>query len=144
MGEPSLHASDCRTWRSRSCHGCVTGIVAVVIGSERFPVGASIEFGGQEFDPAALEKLALVGLEKAAFAAPASLSWGQQKLVGLARALEIAAFDNPISAEQALEWGLVNQVVPDGELMEASLTVARTVRSPSARSPISSSKRAGR
>ena len=31
------------------------------------------------------------------------------RLVGMARALEIAAFDRPISAEQALSWGLVTR-----------------------------------
>jgi 2-(1,2-epoxy-1,2-dihydrophenyl)acetyl-CoA isomerase len=43
------------------------------------------------------------------------------RLVGLARALEIAAFDRPISAEQALEWGLVTKVVDDDQVLaEAS------------------------
>jgi 2-(1,2-epoxy-1,2-dihydrophenyl)acetyl-CoA isomerase len=36
------------------------------------------------------------------------------RLVGLARALEIAAFDKPISSEQALAWGLATKVVEDG------------------------------
>ena len=35
------------------------------------------------------------------------------RLVGMARALEIAAFDPPISAERALTWGLVTEVVED-------------------------------
>lgn len=39
------------------------------------------------------------------------------RLVGLARALEIAAFDEPIAAEQALAWGLVTKVVDDGEVV---------------------------
>jgi len=33
------------------------------------------------------------------------------RLIGLARALEIVAFDKPISSEQALTWGLVTKVV---------------------------------
>ena len=37
------------------------------------------------------------------------------RLVGYARALEIAAFDEPISADQALSWGLVTKVVEDGQ-----------------------------
>jgi len=37
------------------------------------------------------------------------------RIVGLARALEIVAFDNPINARQALDWGLVTKVVEDGE-----------------------------
>lgn len=47
------------------------------------------------------------------------------KLVGLARALEIAAFDRPIPAEKALEWGLVTKVVEDGLAMQESLKMAR-------------------
>jgi 2-(1,2-epoxy-1,2-dihydrophenyl)acetyl-CoA isomerase len=31
------------------------------------------------------------------------------RLVGLAKALEIAAFDRPIDAEKAYEWGLVTE-----------------------------------
>ena len=45
------------------------------------------------------------------------------RLVGLARALEIAAFDRPISSAQALQWGLVTQVVPDDKAMEESLSM---------------------
>ena len=39
------------------------------------------------------------------------------KLVGLGRASLVTFSNTPISAVQALEWGLVNQVVPAGELM---------------------------
>jgi 2-(1,2-epoxy-1,2-dihydrophenyl)acetyl-CoA isomerase len=45
------------------------------------------------------------------------------RLVGYARALEIAAFDEPISADQAFAWGLVTKVAEDGQaLMEATQT----------------------
>jgi 2-(1,2-epoxy-1,2-dihydrophenyl)acetyl-CoA isomerase len=40
------------------------------------------------------------------------------RLVGLARALEIAAFDETISASRALEWGLVTKVVEDGQALD--------------------------
>lgn len=43
------------------------------------------------------------------------------RLVGLARAMEIAAFDQPISSAQALAWGLVTKVVPDDKVVEESL-----------------------
>ena len=45
------------------------------------------------------------------------------RLVGLARALEIAAFDKPIPAVQALAWGLVTKVVPDDKVVEESLSM---------------------
>jgi 2-(1,2-epoxy-1,2-dihydrophenyl)acetyl-CoA isomerase len=49
------------------------------------------------------------------------------RLVGLARALEIAAFDEPIGAEQALAWGLVTKVVDDGEVVAEAERLARKV-----------------
>ena len=45
------------------------------------------------------------------------------RLVGLARALEIAAFDLPISSKQALEWGLVTKVVADEIVHAESLAM---------------------
>lgn len=39
------------------------------------------------------------------------------RLVGLARAMEIMAFDTPISSAQALGWGLVTKVVPDDQVL---------------------------
>ena len=51
------------------------------------------------------------------------------RLVGYARALEIAAFDEPISADQALSWGLVTKVVEDGQaLVEATAMAQRLAR----------------
>lgn len=40
------------------------------------------------------------------------------RIVGLSRSLEIAAFDEPISSAQALEWGLVTKVVDDGIVLD--------------------------
>jgi len=45
------------------------------------------------------------------------------RLVGLARALEIAAFDQPIDASKALEWGLVTSVVADSEVQKEALAM---------------------
>lgn len=45
-------------------------------------------------------------------------------LVGLARASEIAFTNAPVSAERALEYGLVNRVVEDGELAAAAADLA--------------------
>lgn len=47
------------------------------------------------------------------------------RIVGLARALEIAGFDAPISSEQALSWGLVTKVVDDGRSLEEAVSMAR-------------------
>ena len=46
------------------------------------------------------------------------------RIVGLARALEIAGFDIPISSEKALTWGLVTRVVDDGHSLEEAVNMA--------------------
>ena len=50
------------------------------------------------------------------------------RLVGLARAMEIASFDRPISAEQALSWGLVTEVVGNGESVKRSHLMIEEMR----------------
>jgi enoyl-CoA hydratase/3-hydroxyacyl-CoA dehydrogenase len=47
------------------------------------------------------------------------------RLVGEARALQMNLTGDPISAESACEWGLVNEVVPEPELLDAALRWAR-------------------
>ena len=46
------------------------------------------------------------------------------RLVGLTRALEICAFDKPISSEKALKWGLVTKVAEDGRGLEEATAMA--------------------
>ena len=43
---------------------------------------------------------------------------------GKARALEMALLGDPIPAEKALDWGLINRVVPDGDLMTEARDLA--------------------
>ena len=50
-------------------------------------------------------------------------SFALPRIVGLARALEIAAFDEPINSVKALEWGLVTKVVPDSEVQKEALAM---------------------
>ena len=47
------------------------------------------------------------------------------RLVGLARAMEIMAFDRPIDSEQALGWGLATEVAEDGHALEAATRMAK-------------------
>jgi 2-(1,2-epoxy-1,2-dihydrophenyl)acetyl-CoA isomerase len=49
------------------------------------------------------------------------------RLVGLARAMEIVAFDRPISAEQALAWGLVTEVVEEGRTLERATAMIQEI-----------------
>jgi 2-(1,2-epoxy-1,2-dihydrophenyl)acetyl-CoA isomerase len=43
------------------------------------------------------------------------------RIVGFARALEIAALDRPISAKKALEWGLATKLVENGTALQAAI-----------------------
>lgn len=54
-------------------------------------------------------------------------SFALPRLVGLARAMEIMAFDRPISSTQALDWGLVTKVVPDEEVGSEGLAMLETL-----------------
>jgi 2-(1,2-epoxy-1,2-dihydrophenyl)acetyl-CoA isomerase len=45
-------------------------------------------------------------------------------LIGLGRATEFSFTNQPITAAQALEWGMVNQVVPEIKLMDAARKLA--------------------
>lgn len=49
------------------------------------------------------------------------------RLVGFARALEIAAFDQPISSDQALSWGLATKVVGDESVLPTCIGMAETL-----------------
>jgi 2-(1,2-epoxy-1,2-dihydrophenyl)acetyl-CoA isomerase len=56
------------------------------------------------------------------------------RLVGLARAMEILVFDRPISAEQALAWGLVTEVVEKGQAVNRAMAMIQEI----AKLPLSS------
>lgn len=53
--------------------------------------------------------------------------WSLAKMIGAARAWELAATGDPITAERALELGLVNKVVPAEEFEEAWRSWAREI-----------------
>ncbi|MET0821307.1 MAG: enoyl-CoA hydratase-related protein [Aeromicrobium sp.] len=48
-------------------------------------------------------------------------------VVGPRRAAEMALTGEPIDADRALAWGLVNQVVPAADVMPAALRLAQTI-----------------
>lgn len=52
-------------------------------------------------------------------------TWTLPRLIGYARAYEMAVMAEPVGAEKALEWGLVNDVVPAAQLPEVTAAWAR-------------------
>ena len=49
------------------------------------------------------------------------------RLVGLGRANEMSLSGRFVSAEEAERWGLVNRIVPEAELLPASVALARNI-----------------
>ena len=56
------------------------------------------------------------------------------RIVGMAKAMEIAALDRPISAELALNWGLVTEVTEDGKSVNRAVKLVHEIN----RIPLSS------
>lgn len=52
------------------------------------------------------------------------LTWQLSRRIGMARATAIALLGDKISAEQAVEWGLIWQSVDDDKLMEVAMSTA--------------------
>jgi 2-(1,2-epoxy-1,2-dihydrophenyl)acetyl-CoA isomerase len=53
-------------------------------------------------------------------------TWMLPRLVGMTRAMDLMLTGRKIDARTAFEWGLVNQIVPDNELMQAVNALALT------------------
>ena len=69
----------------------------------------------------------LPGATRAGMAPDAGVSVTLPRLVGLRRAMELVLTNPTLSAAQAFDIGLVNQVVPDGELDAAADKLAATL-----------------
>jgi enoyl-CoA hydratase len=69
---------------------------------------------------------ARLGFTERRFGVPL-IDGGTQRLplvIGMGRALEMILTGHVVEAEQALDWGLVNEVVPDGGHLERALEIA--------------------
>jgi 2-(1,2-epoxy-1,2-dihydrophenyl)acetyl-CoA isomerase len=51
------------------------------------------------------------------------------RMIGRARAMEMALLGERVSARQALDWGLINRVAPDAELMGEAMKLAQALAS---------------
>ena len=46
------------------------------------------------------------------------------RVIGARRTMELLLLNRPLPAQQALDWGLVNEVVEDGQLLERAMELA--------------------
>lgn len=68
-----------------------------------------------------------VGYTKIGLTLDGGSSYFLARLVGLRRAKELALLNPVLSARQALDWGLVNRVVADEEVLATALDMAQTL-----------------
>ncbi|MCV7226460.1 enoyl-CoA hydratase-related protein [Mycolicibacterium komossense] len=54
-------------------------------------------------------------------------TWHLPRLIGPARAARAYLQNRPITAEQALEWGMISEIVPPAELRERAAALARSL-----------------
>ncbi|RME89690.1 MAG: 2-(1,2-epoxy-1,2-dihydrophenyl)acetyl-CoA isomerase [Anaerolineae bacterium] len=66
----------------------------------------------------------VVGFSRLGLVPDSGVSILLPRLIGLGRAMEFTLTNAPISADQALEWGLVNRVVPPEALQEETAQLA--------------------
>lgn len=57
----------------------------------------------------------------------ASATYVLPRLIGKARAMEMALLGEAVDAAKALSWGLINRVVPDADLPQAARELARSL-----------------
>jgi enoyl-CoA hydratase/carnithine racemase len=69
------------------------------------------------------------------------LSWLLPRLVGVGRAMDLLLSSRVILAEEALEWGLVNRVLPAGRLLPETLAYARELASTVSRRSLAETRR---
>ena len=62
---------------------------------------------------------------KAGLTPDGSSSYHLPRLVGMRRAMELALTGRELSAQEALEWGIVTRVVPDEDLLEEAARLAQ-------------------
>ncbi|ATW50367.1 2-cyclohexenylcarbonyl CoA isomerase [Streptomyces peucetius] len=62
-----------------------------------------------------------------ALTADSGVSWTLPRLIGQSRAADLLLFPRSFSAQEALEWGIANKLVPADELAAEAAAVARTL-----------------
>ena len=90
---------------------------AAGIGSSLALAGDVILCGQSAYFVQAFRHVGLVG--------DGGATWLLSRAVGRVRAMEMLLLGERLPAEKALEWGLVTRVVPDADLREAALAMAR-------------------
>lgn len=69
----------------------------------------------------------MMAYTKAGLSPDGGSSYFLPRLIGLRRAQDLMLTNKQLSAEQALEWGLITEVVEDDKLMDRAMEIAKTL-----------------
>jgi 2-(1,2-epoxy-1,2-dihydrophenyl)acetyl-CoA isomerase len=99
-------------------HPVVTAVNGAAVG-----IGMSFALSG-DLCIAARSAFFQLGFVKIGLVPDGGSSWLLPRLIGLARAKELALLSEKLPAEKAHAWGLINSVAEDGQLMPEALALA--------------------
>ena len=100
----------------------------LIIGIDGVAAGAGMSIAASGDLVLATESSRFTMAYTAAGLAPdGSSSFYLPRVVGLRRAQELMLTNRMLSAQEALDWGLLTKVVPDGELMDEAMKLAKTI-----------------
>jgi 2-(1,2-epoxy-1,2-dihydrophenyl)acetyl-CoA isomerase len=102
--------------------GKMRGLEKPIIGAINGPaVGAGLGVAlATDMRIAAESASFIYGFTGIGLSADSGTSLTMPLLIGLARSVEMAFTNKPVTAQQAYQWGLVNQIIPDDQLMGAA------------------------
>jgi 2-(1,2-epoxy-1,2-dihydrophenyl)acetyl-CoA isomerase len=98
--------------------------VVVAVNGPAVGIGMSFALHG-DLVMAARSAFFQLGFSKIGLVPDGGATWLLPRLIGLARARELALLADKLSAEKALDWGLINAVADDEQLMAEAMTLAR-------------------
>jgi 2-(1,2-epoxy-1,2-dihydrophenyl)acetyl-CoA isomerase len=111
----------------------VRGDAPIVAAVQGAAAGAGMGFvGAADLVVAGESAVFLMAYTSVGLSPDGSSSWFLPRLVGLRRAMELTLTNRALTAAEALDWGLVNQVVPDDELQDAAAKLAAKLAAGSA------------
>ncbi len=110
-------------------HGAITNLVRgdapVVAAVQGSAAGAGMGFvGASDLVVAAESAKFVMAYTGIGFTPDGSSSWFLPRLVGLRRAIELTFTNRVLTAGEALDWGLITQVVADDELQDTAAALA--------------------
>ncbi|TWP49258.1 enoyl-CoA hydratase [Lentzea tibetensis] len=106
----------------RALIGMPKPVIAAVNGSAA-GAGASLAYASDLRIAGASAKF-LMAFANVGLTADSGASWTLPRLIGHGRAMEMMLLAQPVGAEEALRVGMVNQVVPDEELLSTAHALA--------------------